>query len=258
MRARFLTAAVGIPVVIAALYFGGPVFFIFMALFSLGAMFEFARMLGFSQSLSAVVGGTIVIPYYLNLHFHFCPWDAYLLLYIIIATSILFVFCFEKFSFQQSCGLIFGGIYITFLASTLAMLRNMENGLLLTLAVFLVTWGTDSGAYFIGMLLGKRKFAPAISPKKSWAGALGGFITGIIIATAIGIFSKGNVLQFFLWGCSAAIFGQIGDLCESALKRFTGVKDSGKIFPGHGGFLDRIDSLLFVSALAYIFFVVFA
>jgi phosphatidate cytidylyltransferase len=258
MRARLLTAAVGIPVVIAALYFGGPVFFIFMALFSLGAMFEFARMLGLSQPLSAAAGGTIVIPYYLNLYFHFIPWDAYLLLYIIIAASIFFVFCFSKLSFQQSSGLIFGGIYITVLASTLALVRNMDKGMFLTLAVFLVTWGTDSGAFFVGMLLGKRKLAPAISPNKSWAGALGGFISGIIIATAIGILIKGNVLIFFLWGCAGAIFGQIGDLCESAFKRFAGVKDSGKFFPGHGGFLDRIDSLLFVSALAYIFFGVLA
>ncbi len=258
MRARLLTAAIGIPVVIAALYLGGPVFFILMTLYSLGAMFEFARMLGLSGSASAAAGGIIVVPYYLNLYFHFLPWDAYLLLYILIAASIFFVFCFSKLDFQQSSGLIFGGIYITVLASTLALVRNMDKGMILTLAVFLVTWGTDTGAFFIGMLLGKQKLAPAISPNKSWAGAIGGFFTGIIIATAIGILIKGNVLIFFLWGCSAAIFGQIGDLCESAFKRFAGVKDSGKFFPGHGGFLDRIDSLLFVSALAYIFFGVLA
>lgn len=254
MRARFITAAIGIPIVIAALYLGGPVFFVFMGLFSLGAMYEFCHMLGLSKGLSTVAAGALVIPYYLNLYLHYLPWDVYLLLYIIIAASVFFVFSYTKLTFQQSAGLIFGGLYIPVLASTLALVREMDQGMFLTLAVFLVTWGTDSGAYFIGMLLGKKKLAPAVSPNKSWAGAIGGFITGIIIATAIGILIKGNVLIFFLWGCAAAVLGQVGDLCESALKRQAGVKDSGNFFPGHGGFLDRIDSLLFVSALAYIFF----
>lgn len=258
MRTRFITAAIGIPVVLAALYVGGPVFHVFMAAYSLGAMFELCRMLGLTKGFSALAAGAIVIPYYLNLSLHYLPWDVFLLLYVIITASSFFVFGYTRLTFHQSAGLIFGGFYIPVLASTLALVRGMEQGMYLTLAVFLVTWGTDSGAYFIGMLLGKKKLAPAISPNKSWAGAIGGFFTGIIIATAIGIIIKGNVLIFFLWGCAAAVMGQIGDLCESALKRQAGVKDSGSFFPGHGGFLDRIDSLLFVSALAYIFFGVLA
>jgi phosphatidate cytidylyltransferase len=254
MRSRLITAALAIPLVFIALYLGGPVFFIFMALYSWGAMGEFARMLGLSSPAGAAVGGAIVLPFYLNLYFNFLPWDVYALLYLIISAAALFVLGFTRFTFAQATGLIFGGAYITVLASTLALIRGMEQGLYLTLAVFLVTWGTDTFAYFSGKLLGKRKLCPSISPGKTWAGALGGFGGGIIIATVIGILIKGDLLLFFLWGVAAAALGQVGDLCESAFKRHAGVKDSGKFFPGHGGFLDRIDSLLFVSGLAYIFF----
>lgn len=254
MRARLLTAAVGIPVVVGALYLGGPVFTILMALYSLGAMYEFARMLHLSRAFSALAASAIVVPYYINMAFGLLPWSAYLLIQILLTTSIYFVLCFNKLEFQQGLGLFFGGVYITVLASTLVLIRNLADGLLLTLAVFLVTWGTDSGAFFIGKLLGKNKFAPAISPKKTWAGCLAGVATGIIIALASGILINGNLLLFFFWGLVAAVFGQVGDLAESAFKRYAGVKDSGSFFPGHGGFLDRIDSLLFVSALAYLFF----
>lgn len=254
MRQRLLTAAVGIPVIVAALYFGGPVFYATMTLYSLGAMYEFARMLHLPRVFSAVAGLALVVPHFANLYFSLIPWDVYYLLYIIILASGLFVFGFRHINFQQASGLIFGGIYISVLASTLVLVRNLDKGMIMTLAVFLVTWGTDSGAFFIGRLWGKRKVAPAISPGKTWAGAVGGLLSGIIIATTIGILIKGNLLLFFSWGVVAAVFGQIGDLCESALKRYAGVKDSGHVFPGHGGFLDRIDSLLFVSALTYIFF----
>lgn len=254
MRARLITAAVGIPVVIAALYFGGPIFYSFMALYSLGAVFEFACMLRLPRHISISIGLATIIPYFANLYFHFLPWDIFFLLYIILTTSCYFVIGYRRFSLEQASGLIFGSIYITVLASTLALVRDMEQGIYLTLAVFLVTWGTDTFAFFTGKLMGKKKLAPAISPGKTWAGAIGGFLFGVIIAAAIGILIKGNLLVFTFWGAAAAVFGQLGDLCESALKRHAKVKDSGRFFPGHGGFLDRIDSLLFVSALAYIFF----
>lgn len=258
MRARLLTAALAIPLVFVALYWGGPIFYVFMALYTFGALYEFARMLDFTKITSLLAGAAVVISFYLNLYWRIIPWQAYFLLYLMLAASATFVFSFQSLTFQQASGMIFGGMFITTLAATLALVRELEQGLLLTLAVFLVTWGTDTFAFFVGKYLGKRKLAPAISPGKTWAGAFGGFIAGIIIATAIGILIKGNVLVFFFWGVLAAAFGQIGDLCESALKRFTGVKDSGRFFPGHGGFLDRIDSLLFVSALAYLFFGVWA
>lgn len=249
-----LTAIVLIPVVLLALYAGGLVFLIFLALFAVAATSEFAQILGFRASSSLVAALALVMPYFANLYFGLIPWHVYLLLYLIVGVSIIFVFGFTKISFLQGAGLMFGSLYVPVLASPLFLIRNMDNGMVYTLAVFLLTWGTDSGAFFLGKALGKSKLAPAISPNKSWAGAIGGLVTGVMIALVFGILMDGDVILFVLWGGIASIMGQIGDLAESAFKRHAGVKDSGNLLPGHGGFLDRIDSLLFTAAISYIFF----
>jgi phosphatidate cytidylyltransferase len=243
-----------IPVVLLVLYLGGPVFLIFLAFFALAATAEFARMLGFSLRTSLLASLVLGLPYFLNFYFAFIPWHVYFMLYLLISASILFVFGYTRVSFLQGAGLIFGGLYVPVLASTLALVRYLDDGMLYTLAVLLLTWGTDSGAFFLGKALGKKKLAPAISPNKSWAGAVGGLITGVMIALAFGILMDGNVIHFALWGVIASAMCQIGDLAESAFKRHAGVKDSGSMLPGHGGFLDRIDSLLFTATISYIFF----
>lgn len=252
--ARILTALVGIPIVLLSLYLGGPIFLIFIALFSLAALVEFIHLLGVSLRFGTLAGLAMVLPYYLNLSFDLVAWDVYLLLYLLVSASMCFVFLFKKLDFFKAAGLIFSGLYVPALASTLTLVRSMENGAILALAVILLTWGTDTGAFFIGKLLGRGKLAPAISPNKSWAGAWGGLVSGIIIAVVFGILIEANVLLFALWGGLASMAGQIGDLCESAFKRYAGVKDSGTLLPGHGGFLDRIDSMLFTSAVSYIIF----
>lgn len=254
IKARLLTAVVGIPIVLVSLYMGGPVFLIFLALFSLFALVEFIQLLGLSLRFGIIAATAIVIPYYLNFYFGILPWNMYILLYVLVISSAFFVFLFSRLDFTKAAGMIFAGIYVPFLASTLALVRDMESGAFLALAVLLLTWGTDTGAFFVGKLLGQRKLAPAISPNKSWAGAWGGLFTAIIIAIGFGILMEASVFTFVLWGAITSTVGQIGDLCESAFKRYAGVKDSGTLLPGHGGFLDRLDSLLFTSAASYIIF----
>ena len=223
-----------------------------MAVYTLGAVVEFARLLRFSLPASWAAGAAMVLPYYANLYWQIIPWDIYLILFLLIAAAVLFVFNFTRCSFLQCAGLIFAGLFVPVLASTLFTIRNMEQGLYLTLAVFILTWGTDSGAFFTGMAWGRKTGASHFS-NKSWAGATGGLITGVIIAVGLACINV-QCLGHDLCGCVTATAGQLGDLCESAIKRYAGVKDSGNLFPGHGGFLDRIDSLLFTAAVSYIFF----
>jgi len=227
---------------------------VFTAVFSMAALLEFIQLLGLSFHFSAAASLVVIVPYYANLYFQVLSWDTYLLVYLMLSASIFFVFLYSRLDFLKAAGMIFGGLYVPVLASMLYLVREMEQGLILTLGVLLVTWGTDSGAFFIGKLLGRRKLAPGISPNKSWAGAWGGLISGIIIALGFGILMDANILHFALWGLITSIACQTGDLCESAFKRFAGVKDSGTMLPGHGGFLDRIDSLLFTAAVSYIIF----
>jgi phosphatidate cytidylyltransferase len=141
-------------------------------------------------------------------------------------------------------------------------LRGLENGWIWVYLAMLTTFANDTGAYFVGRAKGKHKLAPAISPSKTWEGAMGGLICAIVAATVIATVLKlispklGIPFAFQYWqivllGFLVSLFAQLGDLVESLLKRNTGVKESGDLLPGHGGILDRFDSLIFVGAMIY-------
>ncbi len=131
-----------------------------------------------------------------------------------------------------------------------------QEGLTTLLYALLIVWCTDTGAYMVGKYFGKHKLAKHISPNKTWEGSIGGTILATLIVSIFTIvFPIGNLtlLPMIATTILLSIGGQLGDLVESALKRYYGVKDSGKILPGHGGILDRFDSLLFVLPLLHLF-----
>ncbi|MGG0718799.1 phosphatidate cytidylyltransferase [Robertmurraya massiliosenegalensis] len=160
----------------------------------------------------------------------------------------------NKFTFDDVAFSIMSIIYIGM--GFLYFIETRETGGLIYIFYSLfIIWATDSGAYFIGRKIGKRKLWPEISPNKTVEGFLGGIICAVVVSILFGIFSdidssflKLGIITIFL-----SIFGQVGDLVESALKRHYHVKDSGRLLPGHGGILDRFDSLLFVWPLLYFF-----
>ena len=144
---------------------------------------------------------------------------------------------------------IFGVLYVGLLLGHYALLRNLEHGVALVFFVIIVTWLSDTGGFFVGKTLGKHPLAPILSPKKTVEGLLGGIVFSVIGAiicqfTFIPFFAFG---QCVVLGASLALLGALGDLSESAIKRSVRVKDSGTIIPGHGGVLDRVDSLLFTG-----------
>ncbi|WP_420138231.1 phosphatidate cytidylyltransferase [Sphingomonas sp.] len=149
----------------------------------------------------------------------------------------------------RASGVAVGSAYIGTAAIAILYLRAQENGFLLSLWALTIVWATDIGAYFAGRGIGGAKLAPSISPNKTWAGLVGGMIAAAIVGGAIAIF--GNLPSPTLWlAAPLAVIAQLGDLWESAMKRRAGVKDSGRILPGHGGLLDRIDGMLPVVILA--------
>ena len=153
----------------------------------------------------------------------------------------------------------FGVLYVGLLLGYYALLRNLEHGVALVFFVIIVTWLSDTGGFFIGKTLGKHPLAPTLSPKKTIEGLLGGVafsVIGAIISqfTFVPFFSLG---QCVMLGVGLALLGAVGDLAESAIKRSVSVKDSGTIIPGHGGVLDRVDSLLFTGPAMY-YYVMFA
>jgi phosphatidate cytidylyltransferase len=158
-------------------------------------------------------------------------------------------FSFEDVAFSTMATLYVGIGFYYFIET-----RGADNGLTFVVYSLFIIWATDSGAYFIGRALGKKKLWPEISPNKTQEGSAGGVLCALIIAAAFGLFAEMNTNLVLLLAATAvlSIFGQIGDLVESALKRHYQVKDSGRILPGHGGILDRFDSLLFVWPLMHL------
>ncbi len=160
-----------------------------------------------------------------------------------------------KLDFSKTAVCITGGLLLPYMMASLVRITVSDSGRLLVLIPFVIAFLSDSGAYFVGCAIGKHKMAPVISPKKSWEGFFGGLITAILgmllYAWILSRFFNGqvNYLYAAVYGLLGALGGVFGDLCFSVIKRQTGIKDYGNLIPGHGGALDRFDSILVVAPL---------
>jgi phosphatidate cytidylyltransferase len=175
---------------------------------------------------------------------------------LIISFALLFSLAWQLFQHHSDPTVnwaltLAGGLYIGWGMSHFVALRELSNGLAWVWLALLATWGSDTLAYFVGRAIGKHKLWPRHSPKKTWEGLFGGIAGGIIGAGIVAAFSDLGWSTALIIGAIIPVAGLFGDLSISMMKRQVGVKDSSNLFPGHGGFLDRIDSLLFVSVVTY-------
>ena len=260
LRTRLLTALWGIPLLLLAAWFDTPLpwFVIFASIWGVLAAYEFYRITGVSKSLALTCFGMIwVLLFMLRPQF---PDELELPLLLTSGAGlslIMLLFLKKKDGIFNRWAWMMGGIlYAGWLLSYLAALR-IEAGRDWLLLALLATFGSDTAAYFIGKAIGKHKLAPAISPGKTWEGAIGGLFGAVIVSLLFTLETPVQLSlgygQAIILGLAISVFGQLGDLVESLLKRNCEVKDSGKWMPGHGGLLDRIDSLLFVSATIWLY-----
>lgn len=158
-----------------------------------------------------------------------------------------------KNTFAKTSAMIFGLVYPCILLSYIILIRKLPEpyGMHLLFMTYLLTWGTDTGAYFVGVHWGRHSLAPKVSPKKSIEGAIGGLVVGSLAGIIYAIWAKLPVLPWVVIIPFATIIGQLGDLFESMLKRGANIKDSGHFLPGHGGVLDRFDSMMFTAPFIY-------
>jgi phosphatidate cytidylyltransferase len=203
---------------------------------------------------SVLISATaVVIPALFYLRSAAAMTFAIALFLLSIAVHTLFRFSDIKKAASEAALLFFGIVYVPYLLGYLILLRNLPSGLNWILLILFIVMSGDSAAYFGGCRFGKHKLYPAVSPNKSVEGALfglAGSVTGAMLAKLI-FFSELSIVNGILAAILIGTLGQTGDLFESMLKRSCGVKDSGTIFPGHGGILDRLDSILFAAPVAY-------
>jgi phosphatidate cytidylyltransferase len=171
----------------------------------------------------------------------------------LVLASLLWHVAFRQVRVTDTAVTVFGAVYVGFMFSHLVLIRGLDSGTELALVTVVSVWANDVFAYFVGSTLGRHKMTPRISPNKSWEGFAAGtlFTTAVWAALPLVIDTGISTLWLVLTGVSVSFAAVIGDLAESRLKREAGIKDSGALLPGHGGFLDRFDSLIFVSVVAY-------
>lgn len=260
MLVRILTGLVGMPIILGLLYLGKWPLLAFVAGMGLVGFHEYARMWaakGIHSSLPLGGGATLALILWAGLAPQQGGYLGAILAGTVIVTLSWVLFRFEERSVVDGFATLGGVLYVGFLFSHLLLLRGLDQGtgwdagLKWVLFAILCTWAADIFAYFVGMAIGKRKLAPKISPKKSVEGFAGGaaaaVVVGFLCAPLVSIPAwEAALLALLIAGISV-----LGDLAESALKRYVGVKDSGSILPGHGGILDRFDSSLFVLPFVY-------
>lgn len=256
MKTRILTGVVGIPIVLLCIFGPTPLIYLLGAVMMIALNYELAHMQGerleryfmsFAFFNMLVAFGCYVFVTK-ELGFIFA-----LINVLVMAET---VFTYPKVELSEMLYLAFINIYCTWLPLHMISLRLLNDGAWLLMSVFIMVWICDSGAYFSGRAFGRHKMAPHLSPKKTIEGAVGGVLLTVVAALIIEQFLPlaTSLLHTCVIGLLVAFGAIVGDLFESYLKRSFGVKDSGNILPGHGGFADRFDSFIMVAPLCFYYF----
>ena len=255
----------GILLVIAALLTiisGGYVLFFTLLCISLIGMQELYKAMGIHEDrtgLLEIVGYLGAVLYYISLLLGFESYGLMAVLVSLILVMFVYVFTYPKYHANQVMAAFFGVVYVAVMLSFILMTRNLPDGKFIVWLIFLCSWGCDTCAYCVGMLIGKHKMVPKLSPKKSIEGAIGGVLGAAIVGGLYGYFVVEPVITeqnvtwvFVLISAAGAVISQIGDLAASAIKRNHDIKDYGKLIPGHGGVMDRFDSVIFTAPMIYL------
>ncbi|MBI2870062.1 MAG: phosphatidate cytidylyltransferase [Chloroflexi bacterium] len=258
LNKRVITALWGLPLVLASVWFDGPLpwFTILAAVFGLLGVLEFYRITGVARVPALLVfGGVLTLLFIVSPHFPFGMVLPLLLTAAVILPMALLLFLRDRAGGALVWAWTLAGIfYAGWLMSYLVSLR-LEAGREWLLLTLLVTFASDSAAFFVGRSFGRHRLAPRVSPGKTWEGAAAGLVGAVAISLGLTALLKPmGYPAAALFGVVISVCAQLGDLVESRLKRSGGVKESGRLLPGHGGVLDRMDSLVFAGVAAYYFF----
>ena len=259
-KTRLISGIVLVAIALLTIISGGYVLFCTLLAISLIGMYELYRAMEVQKKgdvLLAGAGYLGAVLYYLLMLLDFRKFGAVMIVAAVVLLMFVYVFSYPKYHADQVMAAFFGVVYVAVMLSFIYLTRMLpDGGVYLVWLIFLCSWGCDTCAYCVGMLVGKHKMAPVLSPKKSIEGAAGGVagaaLLGLIYAAAIG----GKLLEYALICAIGALISMVGDLAASAIKRNRNIKDYGKLIPGHGGILDRFDSVIFTAPVIYLLAIV--
>lgn len=256
-KTRLISGIVLVIVLIATVGIGGPLLYGILLAASLIGMTELYKVVKVQDKVLGIVGYLAAIGYYALLFLNKMEYVMPLLILLLMLVMAVYVFTYPQFVAEQVMTVFFGVFYVAVMLSFVYQTRMLPDGSVMVWLIFLSSWGCDTCAYCVGMLIGKHKMAPVLSPKKSVEGGIGGVVgaalLGAIFAVCMNHFAGADVspaLCALICGVGGAI-SQIGDLSASAIKRNHKIKDYGKLIPGHGGILDRFDSVIFTAPIIY-------
>ncbi len=257
MFARLAAGLIGVAILVPSLLWGGVLVVDLFVWAAMGvALFEYGRMAFPDDPVLRVgVAGAAVAVFVAAVYGGLAMLGP-VVVGITLGAFLLVMGSTDRIdgSADRLARLLLGAVYVGGLFAFLPLIRRLDDGVGWLFVLLAASWLGDTGAYFAGRTLGRRKLAPRLSPKKTWEGAIGGFVTAMAGAVLFGwLFDlQASWIVMAALGGVLDIFGVLGDLAESLLKRAFGVKDSGGILPGHGGILDRVDSVLFAGPVLYL------
>ncbi|MBR6451888.1 MAG: phosphatidate cytidylyltransferase [Lachnospiraceae bacterium] len=259
---RILSGACLTAVTFACNYFGGPLLLIVLLIFSLIGLCEYYRATGVIEKKAcfspvALTGYLMSVIWYVALYlWNDAEHALFLLVAVLILTMMIYVFTFPKLHATTIAYAMLGFLYVPVMLGFIYRVRSLENGIYTVWLIYIASWVCDTFAYLVGIAIGKHKLAPVLSPKKSVEGSVGGIAGAMLAGYLFSVFALNNTsfaeTAGILIVCGVgAVVSQTGDLAASAIKRNHDIKDYGHLIPGHGGILDRFDSVIFTAPMIY-------
>ena len=258
MKQRVISGAVLVVILAITLYFGGAVTCGVMAFVSLIGNMVLLRVYGINRKTPGIVCYAATVLYYIAIYMEKTEMLLPMMVIYLLVMLAVYVLTFPTYTDKQIMAAFMDFFYVSVMLSFVYLIRDMKHGLVLVLLIFVSSWINDTCAYFVGRALGKHKMAPVLSPKKSIEGLIGGIVGAGVFGVVFGILFNNYVESmnyapavFAVVGAVGALPAVIGDLAASAIKRNNNIKDYGKLIPGHGGILDRFDSIIFTAPIIY-------
>ena len=253
-KTRLISGIVLVIIALATIISGSWILFFTLLAVSLIGMRELYKVMKVSDehiTVLELVGYLGAVLYYIAMKADFGNYGTMAIIISMILILFVYVFGYPKYHAEQVMAAFFGVVYVAVMLSFIYLTRSLPDGKFLVWLIFLCSWGCDTCAYCVGMLIGKHKMAPVLSPKKSIEGAVGGVAGAALLGVIYAAATQGKMAEYALICAVGALISMVGDLAASAIKRNRGIKDYGKLIPGHGGILDRFDSVIFTSPIIF-------